>query len=92
MTVAAETAPPAAAQPPVLEACLSPTRAGAREARVVGEAWGAWLEERVERDLGRLSDTDLRAVVDTIAKRLLVEHLNNGLPQRTRELTGSTAA
>ncbi|WP_330324250.1 MDR family MFS transporter [Streptomyces pseudovenezuelae] len=71
---------------------LSHTRAGAREARVIGEAWGSWLAERVQQDLGRPSDADLRAAVDTIAKRLLVEDLNSGLPQRTRELTGSAAA
>ena len=71
---------------------LSHTRAGTREARVIGEAWGSWLAERVQQDLGRPSDADLRAAVDTIAKRLLVEDLNSGLPQRTRELTGSAAA
>lgn len=71
---------------------LSHTRAGAREALVIGEAWGSWLAERVQQDLGRPSDADLRAAVDTIAKRLLVEDLNSGLPQRTRELTGSAAA
>ncbi|MEU6355488.1 MDR family MFS transporter [Streptomyces sp. NPDC047072] len=68
---------------------LSHTEAGAREARTISEAWGVWLEERVQRDIGRPSDTDLRAAVDTIAKRLLVEDLNSGLPQRTRELAAS---
>ncbi|MFF0014166.1 MDR family MFS transporter [Streptomyces sp. NPDC005374] len=71
---------------------LSHTEAGAREARVIGEAWGSWLEERVQRDLGRPSGTDLRAAVDTIAKRLLVEDLNSGLPQRAKELAGSTTS
>ncbi|WP_328752092.1 MFS transporter [Streptomyces sp. NBC_00285] len=71
---------------------LSHTGAGAREARVIGEAWGSWLAERVQRDLGRPSGTDLRAAVDTIAKRLLVEDLNSGLPQRSKELTGSTTS
>jgi hypothetical protein len=71
---------------------LSHTEGGAREARVIGEAWGSWLAERVQRDLGRPSGTDLRAAVDTIAKRLLVEDLTSGLPQRAKELTGSTAS
>jgi len=70
---------------------LSHTEAGVREARVIGDAWGSWLEERVRQDLGRPSGTDLRAAVDTIAKRLLVEDLNSGLPQRAKELAGSTA-
>lgn len=69
---------------------FSHTRAGAREARVIGTAWGNWLADRVQQDIGRPSGTDLRAAVDTIAKRLLVEDLSTGLPQRTRELTEST--
>ncbi|MFE1585892.1 MDR family MFS transporter [Streptomyces sp. NPDC058737] len=64
---------------------LSHTDAGAREALVIGRAWAAWLEERVERDIGRPTDTELRAAVDAIAKRLLVEDLSNGLPQRVRQ-------
>ncbi|CAM5581831.1 hypothetical protein SVIOM342S_01095 [Streptomyces violaceorubidus] len=64
---------------------LSHTDAGAREALVIGRAWAAWLEDRVERDIGRPTDTDLRAAVDAIAKRLLVEDLSNGLPQRVRQ-------
>ncbi|NEA99277.1 MDR family MFS transporter [Streptomyces sp. SID13726] len=71
---------------------LSHTEAGAREARVIGKAWGSWLEERVRQDIGRPSGTDLRAAVDTIAKRLLVEDLGTGLPQRAKELTGSSAS
>ncbi|MFG2725861.1 hypothetical protein [Streptomyces canus] len=43
----------------------------------------------VQQDIGRPSGTGLRAAVDTIAKRLLVEDLNTGLPQRARELAGS---
>ncbi|MFF7933614.1 DHA2 family efflux MFS transporter permease subunit [Streptomyces sp. NPDC007940] len=70
---------------------LSHTRAGAREARVISTAWGNWLADRVQQDIGRPSGTDLRAAVDTIAKRLLVEDLSSGLPQRTRELANSTA-
>jgi hypothetical protein len=70
---------------------LSHTEAGEREAAVIGRSWGEWLEERVQQDIGRPSGTDLRAAVDTIAKRLLVEDLSSGLPQRSRELESSTA-
>jgi EmrB/QacA subfamily drug resistance transporter len=61
---------------------LSHTDAGAREAALIGRAWSTWLEERVRHDIGRPSGADLRAAVDTIAKRLLVEDLNSGLPER----------
>ncbi|WP_225635547.1 MDR family MFS transporter [Streptomyces solaniscabiei] len=60
---------------------LSHTEAGAREALVIGRAWASWLEDRVEQDIGRPSDADLRVAVDAIAKRLLVEDLSNGLPR-----------
>lgn len=65
----------------------SHTAAGEREAGVITEAWGHWLADRVEQDLGRPSGTDLRAAVDTIAKRLLAEDLSADLPARgaTRE-------
>ena len=46
----------------------------------------------MQQDIGRPSGTDLRAAVDTIAKRLLVEDLSTGLPQRTREAVESAAA
>ncbi|MEW2164586.1 MDR family MFS transporter [Streptomyces sp. NPDC007084] len=65
---------------------FSHTPAGEREAAVIGNAWGMWLAERVEQDVGRPSGTELRAAVDTIAKRLLVEDLTQGLPARSREL------
>ncbi|MFJ4834942.1 MDR family MFS transporter [Streptomyces sp. NPDC088747] len=72
---------------------FSHTAAGEREARVLGEAWGTWLAGRVERDLGRPSGDDLRAAVDSIAKRLLVEDLSSGLPStRQPQLTSSTPA
>ncbi|WP_185832260.1 MDR family MFS transporter [Streptomyces sp. WAC 04229] len=61
---------------------LSHTDAGAREALVIGRAWATWLERRVEQDIGRPTGTELRAAVDAIAKRLLVEDLSNGLPRR----------
>ncbi|MGK9462653.1 MDR family MFS transporter [Streptomyces sp. G6] len=64
---------------------LSHTEAGAREALVIGRAWAAWLEDRLERDVGRPTDADLRAAVDSIAKRLLVEDLSSGLPERVRQ-------
>ncbi|WP_437073611.1 MDR family MFS transporter [Streptomyces sp. enrichment culture] len=62
---------------------LSHTEAGAREAELIGRTWARWLEERVRQDIGRPPGADLRAAVDTIAKRLLVEDLNSGLPERT---------
>ncbi|MFH8977074.1 MDR family MFS transporter [Streptomyces sp. NPDC017890] len=64
---------------------LSHTDAGVREALVIGRAWTAWLEDRVEQDVGRPSDTELRTALDSIAKRLLVEDLGNGLPGRVRQ-------
>ncbi|MGW5470534.1 MDR family MFS transporter [Streptomyces chartreusis] len=64
---------------------LSHTPAGAREARAIGTAWAAWLEERVQEDIGRPPGTDLRAAVHTIAKRLLVEDLTEGLTGRVQE-------
>ncbi|MFI9828642.1 MDR family MFS transporter [Streptomyces sp. NPDC051913] len=68
---------------------FSHTEAGAREARVIGQAWATWLEERVQQDIGRPAGTDLRAAVDTISKRLLVEDLSTGLPQKQPELAAS---
>ncbi|MGV9987375.1 MDR family MFS transporter [Streptomyces olivaceus] len=64
---------------------LSHTAAGAREALVIGRAWATWLEDRVAQDIGRPTDAELRAALDSIAKRLLVEDLGNGLPQRLRQ-------
>lgn len=68
---------------------LSHTEAGAREAHVIGKAWATWLEERVQEDIGRPTGTDLRAAVDTISKRLLVEDLSNGLTERSEELAST---
>jgi EmrB/QacA subfamily drug resistance transporter len=70
---------------------LSHTPAGAREAAVIARAWTSWLEDRVERDIGRPSDAEVRAAVDSIAKRLLVEDLSSGLPARARRPAGATA-
>ncbi|MGW3104495.1 MDR family MFS transporter [Streptomyces sp. NPDC001100] len=71
---------------------LSHTPAGEREAEIIGRAWGNWLEARVQQDIGRPSNADLRAAVDTIAKRLLVEDLSSGLPQRPAELAESSTS
>ncbi len=71
---------------------LSHTETGEREAAVISKAWGSWLEARVQEDVGRPTGTDLRAAVDTIAKRLLVEDLSTGLPQRSRETATAAAA
>lgn len=71
---------------------FSHTAAGEREARVIGTAWGRWLAERVEQDVGRPSGTELRAAVDTIAKRLLVEDLTQDIPDRSRELEPASTA
>jgi EmrB/QacA subfamily drug resistance transporter len=73
------------------DSLLSHTGAGAREADVIGRAWATWLEDRVEQDIGRPSDTQLRAAVDTIAKRLLVEDLSNGLTDGPRQPVADAA-
>ncbi|MCM1975035.1 MULTISPECIES: MDR family MFS transporter [unclassified Streptomyces] len=64
---------------------LSHTPAGAREAEVISRAWGAWLAQQVEQDIGRPSNEALRAAVDSIAKRLLIEDLSSGLPSSLGE-------
>ncbi|MFC9499339.1 MDR family MFS transporter [Streptomyces sp. NPDC056975] len=64
---------------------FSQTAAGQREADVISHAWGAWMSRQVEADLGRPPGKDLRAAVDAIAKRLLVEDLEHGLPSRSRD-------
>ncbi|MER6346982.1 MDR family MFS transporter [Streptomyces sp. NPDC001595] len=71
---------------------LTHTPAGAREARVISEAWGTWLKERVREDIGRPSGAELRAAVDTIAKRLLVEDLSHGLAPRPEQRPALTGA
>lgn len=73
-------------------AFFSHTEAGAREAEVIGGAWGSWLALWVEQDLGRPSGEDLRAAVDAIAKRLLVEDLSSSLPSRPAALAGAGAS
>jgi hypothetical protein len=46
----------------------------------------------VEQDLGRPSGAELRAAVDTIAKRLLVEDLTQGLPGPPPELASASTS
>ncbi|KND25244.1 MDR family MFS transporter [Streptomyces acidiscabies] len=67
---------------------LSHTDAGTREAHTISEAWGDWLKDHVERDLGRPSSGDLHAAVDAIAKRLLVEDLSSGMRERKEVTAG----
>jgi EmrB/QacA subfamily drug resistance transporter len=54
------------------------TEAGRREADLIRTAWATWLEQRVEQDIGRPAGDDLRAAVETIAKRLLTEDESTG--------------
>ncbi|MEV7110557.1 MDR family MFS transporter [Streptomyces anulatus] len=54
---------------------FSHTAAGRREASVISDAWGHWLNERLAEDGARPDDSQLRATVDVIAKRLLAEDL-----------------
>ncbi|EST35299.1 hypothetical protein [Streptomyces roseochromogenus] len=62
-------------------------------AELIGTAWDTWLMSRVQRDIGRPAGPDLGAAVDSVAKRLLVEDLSNGLGQRaTSAEPGPSAA
>ncbi|MEW1759183.1 MDR family MFS transporter [Streptomyces cyaneofuscatus] len=54
---------------------FSHTAAGRREAAVISDAWGRWLNERLAEDGARPDDARLRIAVDVIAKRLLAEDL-----------------
>ncbi|MFE1474133.1 MDR family MFS transporter [Streptomyces cyaneofuscatus] len=54
---------------------FSHTAAGRREAAVISDAWGRWLNERLAEDGARPDDARLRVAVDVIAKRLLAEDL-----------------
>ncbi|MFD3750358.1 MDR family MFS transporter [Streptomyces cyaneofuscatus] len=54
---------------------FSHTAAGRREAAVISDAWGRWLNERLAEDGARPDDAQLRIAVDVIAKRLLAEDL-----------------
>lgn len=70
---------------------FSHTAAGRREADAIGHAWGVWLSGRVEADLGRPAGEDLRAAVDAIAKKLLVEDLEHGMPAGHRNKVLATS-
>jgi len=56
------------------------TAAGRQEVELIGAAWATWLTERVEQDLGRPPEGDLRTAVETIAKRLLTEDQHESRP------------
>ncbi|MFE2853639.1 MDR family MFS transporter [Streptomyces lavendulae] len=58
--------------------CFSLSEAGRREAAAISRAWAVWLGDRLEKDWGRPSSTELRTAVDAIAKRLLTEDLGEG--------------
>lgn len=70
-----------AAKPVIDYLGITPVR-GRRE---LGDAWGSWLKDRVQQDLGSPSGADLRAAVDAIGKRLLVEDLTDGLSEQPAE-------
>ncbi|MFC5905741.1 MDR family MFS transporter [Streptacidiphilus monticola] len=61
----------------------SHTQAGEEQARMLERTWSEYLGSQVQEELGRPSGAQLHAAVDAIAKRLLVEDLNHGIPQRT---------
>ena len=81
MTVTEDAAPGAAAQ----QAPVLPPPA------VISKAWGNQLPARVREDVGQPTGTDLRAAVDSIAKRLLVEDLSTGLPQGSQKTVTAAA-
>ncbi|MFC6593984.1 MDR family MFS transporter [Kitasatospora paranensis] len=58
----------------------SHTDAGRRETDLLTRAWAGWLNEQLEKDRGRPRSVELRAAVDAIAKRLIVEDLAEGMP------------
>ncbi|MEY9874169.1 hypothetical protein ABH931_003663 [Streptacidiphilus sp. MAP12-33] len=60
---------------------LDHTPAGTGQVQVLTTAWSEWLRDRLAEDIGRPGGAELRAAVDVIAKRLLLEDLANGLPQ-----------
>ncbi|WP_371500622.1 MFS transporter [Kitasatospora sp. NBC_00374] len=71
---------------------LSHTDTGRREADALNHAWADWLNQELEKDRGRPRSAELRAAVDTIAKRLIVEELSEGLPPHERpEAVGAGA-
>jgi hypothetical protein len=59
---------------------LDHTAAGSTQVATLTSAWSDWLNSRLEEEVGRPRSTELRAAVDTIAKRLIAEDLTSGLP------------
>ncbi|SHF56848.1 MDR family MFS transporter [Streptoalloteichus hindustanus] len=49
------------------------TEVGRRESELIRHAGATWLEQQVERDIGRRPGVDLREAVESIARRLLTE-------------------
>ncbi|MER5771081.1 MDR family MFS transporter [Streptomyces sp. NPDC001985] len=61
---------------------FSHTEAGRREAGAITRAWQQWLGDQLEHDIGRPPGPRLHAAADSIAKRLLAEELEEGLPRK----------
>ncbi|WP_217575674.1 MDR family MFS transporter [Streptomyces sp. GbtcB7] len=57
------------------------TAQGDEQAQAIAQGWENWLADRLERDQGRPATPELRAALDSIAKRLLVEDLAEDLAQ-----------
>jgi EmrB/QacA subfamily drug resistance transporter len=59
---------------------LDHTAAGQAEVAVLNHAWSDWLNGELEADVGRHRSAELLTAVDSIAKRLLTEDLDAGVP------------
>ncbi|WP_033823350.1 MDR family MFS transporter [Kitasatospora sp. MBT63] len=70
----------------------SHTGSGRQEADALNRAWAGWLNEQLEKDRGRPRSAELRAAVDTISKRLIVEELLEGIPEHQRPAVVGAAA
>ncbi|MFJ4093986.1 DHA2 family efflux MFS transporter permease subunit [Kitasatospora sp. NPDC089913] len=68
---------------------LALTTTGTHEVRALARAWSDWLNARLESDAGRPRSPQLRTAAESIAWRLLVEDLANGLPAHVREKAGA---
>ncbi|MEV4610983.1 MDR family MFS transporter [Kitasatospora sp. NPDC049258] len=66
--------------------------AGRQQADALNEAWAGWLNAELEKDRGRPRSSELRAAVDAIAKRLILEDLVEGLPEGHRAKAVGAAA
>ncbi|WP_461069969.1 MDR family MFS transporter [Streptomyces pseudoechinosporeus] len=55
------------------------TAQGQEHAHAIAQGWENWLADQIERDQGRPSTPELRAALDSIAKRLLAEDLAAGI-------------